>query len=364
MGVSRILLLMDNRGDANWGSQATTNALVGLLNERFPGAEIVGVPRSAARPQNSYTRRLATKRALRLVDGRGSDWALDTLTKSWRDKFANADLVVVNGEGTLHPQPQAQRWICSIVGLARKFKKPYWIVNCSIMCRGDKTEWIYKTLLDEAQHFSVREPASFREVQAMGVKVTQAADCAFLTQPAPESEVRAIIEKAGITGPFAVMTGSASVKKWDIDHQCAIVAALQEEGLQVLYTHSDRHDVTNFANLGLNIPVVSHEEATYQQLTTIQGLAEIVVGGRFHPSILAALVGTPFIALPSNTHKMMGVMEMLDAQDLLYDFNSLEKVIPAIKQVLQNREERGQKLKQAAEKTAPLARLNVPVIAG
>jgi polysaccharide pyruvyl transferase WcaK-like protein len=360
MGVSRILLLMDNRGDANWGSQATTNALVGLLTERFPGAEIRGVPRSAARPSSSYVRRFATSLALRIVDGRGSDWALRTLTSTWSEQFEWADLVVVNGEGTLHPQPQAQRWICSIIGLARKFKKPYWIVNCSLMCRGDKTEWIYRALLSEAAHVSVREPVSWREVQAMGIDVVQAADCAFLTEPSPELEARQILQQAGITGAFAVMTGSASVKRWDLDHQRSVVAALKQRGLEVLYTHSDRHDVVNYAALGLSIPVVSHNEASYRQLTAIQGLAEIVVGGRFHPSILAAMVGTPFVALPSNTHKMSGVMEMLDAEPLLCDFGSLDRVIPKINEVLDARDAWSESLRSAANRTAPLARLNVP----
>jgi polysaccharide pyruvyl transferase WcaK-like protein len=155
------------------------------------------------------------------------------------------------------------------------------------------------------------------------------------------------------------MTGSASVKKWSLDHQRSIVSHLQSKGLQVLYTHSDRHDVANYANLELDIPVVSHKEATYQQLTTIQGLAEVLVGGRFHPSILAALVGTPFVALPSNTHKMIGVMEMLDAKELLCDFQSLDKVVPTIDLVLNKRDHWSERLRNAANKTAPLARFNV-----
>ncbi len=65
----KIALLMDNRGDENWGSQATTTALVRLLQAAHPGAEVVGVPRSAARPRSGLTRllveRLAPQVALR-----------------------------------------------------------------------------------------------------------------------------------------------------------------------------------------------------------------------------------------------------------------------------------------------------------
>jgi hypothetical protein len=138
MATERILLLMDNRADSNWGSQATTSALVMLLNARFPGAEVRGVPRSACRPENGIKRSLATA----LVQ-KGSRWALDALTRSWKQDFEWADLVVVNGEGTLHPQPQALRWVCSVTQLAHQMDKPYWVVNCSLKCKGDPSERLF-----------------------------------------------------------------------------------------------------------------------------------------------------------------------------------------------------------------------------
>jgi polysaccharide pyruvyl transferase WcaK-like protein len=39
--------------------------------------------------------------------------------------------------------------------------------------------------------------------------------------------------------------------------------------------------------------------------------AKLLVSGRFHYSIAAACLGTPFIALDSNTPKMDGLMQML-----------------------------------------------------
>jgi polysaccharide pyruvyl transferase WcaK-like protein len=351
--ASRILLLMDNRGDSNWGSQATTNALVSLLQTRFPSAELRGVPRSACRPSGQLARWLATS----LVQ-RGSSWALDRLTESWRADFEWADLVVVNGEGTLHPQPQAVRWACAVTGLAKRYSRPYWVVNCSLRCVGDPSERVFRDFLSGAEHVAAREPASFREMESLGARAVQAADCAWLTEPAPIEEARAIVARAGIEGDFAVMTGSASVHKWPIGHQKKVIETLNWLGLRVLNMHSDRKDEENVARLCPE-HVVSHKEASYRQMTAVQSLAHIVVGGRFHPTILAALVGTPFVAVPSNTHKMGGLMEMLDAEELLCDFASLEKVVPTIERVLGEREKWASHLSTRSRDVAPLAHLNV-----
>lgn len=352
MSVARILLLMDNRGDSNWGSQATTNALATLLQTRFPGAELCGLPRSACRPEGQIKRSLATW----LVQ-RGSSWAVDALSAGWRDQFEWADLVVVNGEGTLHPQPQALRWICTVTALAKRYHKPYWIVNCSLKCLGDPTQALFAEFFKGAEHVAAREPVSCREMLALTPTAIQAADCAWLTTPAPEHEARAILASAGIEGRFAVMTGSASVHKWPIEHQKAVVDALKSRGLDVVYTFSDKKDEGIAEQLGLK--QVTHKEADYRQLTTIQSLAEIVVGGRFHPTILSALVGTPFVAVPSNTHKMAGVMEMLGTPELLCDFAALDKVVPTINDVLDARIEWAERLFKKAKEIAPLAHHNV-----
>jgi polysaccharide pyruvyl transferase WcaK-like protein len=195
---------------------------------------------------------------------------------------------------------------------------------------------------------------------AIGADAVQAADCAWLTEPAPAEEARAILAKAGVEGKFAVMTGSASVHKWPIEHQNRVVDALWQRGLRVVYAFSDKKDESVAHNGGISgVCVVTHKDATFRQLTTIQSLAEIVVGGRFHPTLLAALVGTPFVAVPSNTHKMSGLMELLDARELLCDFSSLDKVIPTINKVLDDHGSWSQRLKSNAHAQIAHSRLNV-----
>jgi polysaccharide pyruvyl transferase WcaK-like protein len=266
---------------------------------------------------------------------------------------------VVNGEGTLHPQPQALRWMGALSAMARKYNKPYWVVNSSISCRGDKTESSFHAFLEQADYVAIREPASHREMAFPIDNAVSAADCAFMTVPAPQQEALKIISRAGIKGPYAVLTGSASVDKWPIEHQREVIEFLKHLGLEVLYTHSDRKDTGNLQALKMDLPTVSHRQANYKQLAAIQSLAQIVVGGRFHPIILSAMVGTPFVAVPSNTHKMSGLMEMLDSHELLFSFERLEGFIPKIGHVLKEREKWSSRLLANAEVAKQFALLNV-----
>jgi polysaccharide pyruvyl transferase WcaK-like protein len=281
------------------------------------------------------------------------------LTFSWEEDAKWSDLIVVNGEGTLHPQPQALRWIGAVTAIARKYNKPYWVVNSSISCRGDKTEAIFRSFFDQAQYVAIREPVSHREIAQPVSSAISAADCAFLTVPSSQDEALDIVRRAGVKGPFAVVTGSASVDRWPVDHQREVIGYLKSLGLEVLYMHSDRRDTNNLRALNIELPTVSHKDASFQQMAAIQSLAQIVVGGRFHPTILSALVGTPFVAVPSNTHKMTGLMEMLESKELLCDFASLNGLTQKIGKVLKDRDQWSDRLREKAAHAKQYALLNV-----
>ncbi|MCH8274339.1 MAG: polysaccharide pyruvyl transferase family protein [Armatimonadetes bacterium] len=360
MMANRILLLMDNRQDPNWGSQATTHALVDLLRRYHPGAEVRGLPRAAARPRGTVQRRVCEVLAPGLATaGRWEGWTarlvLDLLTSSWRHQIEWADLIVVNGEGTLHHQRQTRRWMPVIAALPFMTKAPVWVVNCSVEVRGSRSESLFKSALSKAERIAVREPVSGRELREMGLKAEDAADCAFLTEPSTEQKVDAILKKVGISGPFAVMTGTAVVRRWDPATQSRLARRLLDSGRSVLYAASTPGDLTNYRRLTARtpLPLVTHKEATFQELMGVLGRADLLIGGRFHLLILAALSGTPFVAVPSNTHKTAGLMEMLQTEDMLYAIDDEEGQLSGVARALEDPKARGKSLQ---ERTGPLAK--------
>ncbi len=362
MGYSRILVLMDNREDENWGSQASTSALFGLLGEKFPGAEIRGVPRSAARPSGFVVRRLAELNWRGLASGSSRGPAARglarALTQTWASDYDWAELVVVNGEGTLHPQRQTRRWLAAIAAARRRAAKPLWIVNASISFAGSPDRPEFERFLRSPEFVAVREPVTFRELASLGFDPVQAADCAFLTDTSRPPDVDPILSRLGVTPPFGVVTGSAAIREWRRGEQRRVVSHLLSRGLGVLVAASSVQDRKNFAELDLGVPLLTERDIGYLELTAVQSRAEILVGGRFHPTILAALVGTPFVAVTSNIHKMEGLMEMLRCEELLFSIGDTAGMLEKVDEVLDNRARWSSRLKQSAESCAALARLN------
>jgi len=161
----KIALLMDNRSDENWGSQATTAALVRLLMEAHPHAEIVGIPRAAARPASSTARRLVEKLATPVATrsawgGRLGRWCAEQLTKGWLSAIEEAELIVVNGEGTLHSQRQTLCWLPALDYVAERLSAPLWIVNTTVEVENPAHRPLFVQVLGKVERLVVREPVS------------------------------------------------------------------------------------------------------------------------------------------------------------------------------------------------------------
>jgi polysaccharide pyruvyl transferase WcaK-like protein len=360
MSYQRILLLMDNRNDSNWGSQATTSELVRLLQRHHPGAEVRGLPRSVTRPKNALLRRFAECAAPPAVQwgtagtGLGAE-AVRLLTGPWRAAVEWADLIVVNGEGTLHPQKQASRWLAALAEIGRS-EKPIWIVNCSVQFVGDSNELLYKSVLERVQRLVVREPVSYRELAGCGLKADLGADCAFCAEPISTETLENLVPNQ----PFAAMTGSAAVKRWPIPAQVGIVEHLADLGLKAVYLSSTEEDEHNHRLLSqeIEIPLVTHRELGFREVIELISRSQLLVGGRFHPIVFAAICGTPFVAVESTTPKMAGLVEMLESRDMLFELDDLAGQRAAARRALVERTKIRSTLRRLASVYASRAEIN------
>lgn len=350
----RILLLMDNRGDRNWGSQATTKALVRLLEARFPGATIDGAPRDVTAPSKTWrsrTEEWAPVAMRRNYRGFRDRFALGLLTRSWEERYEAADLVVLNGEGTLHPQRQTRRWLPAIDFLQRRHGKPFWVVNSTISLEGSDEAWQFERVLRRAERIVVRDAISHRELAEQGIESIPAADCAYLTEPRPTKRPN---------GRYAVLTGTSAMRQWPAEFFRTAFEKLRTLGLEVVYTASDRLDFDLPARMGVEIPILTDREVGPEELMDLQAGAEILIGGRYHPTILAALSGTPFVSLTSNTTKTQALMDALESRELLVEPGAgHDALTDQIEAVLKDRAAWSSRLKEAAAAQIPLARRNV-----
>lgn len=361
----KIALLMDNRGDENWGSQATTTALVRLLQAAHPGADVVGVPRSAARPGSGLARRAVERLAPRVAlrdawSGATGRWCAEQLVGSWRRAIEGADLIVVNGEGTLHSQKQTLRWLPALAYVADSVAVPLWIVNTTIEVEIQGHRPLFSHILRKADRLVVREPSSFDAACSLGATPIAGADCALLADGAEDAEVDSTLQGIGVGKEFAVMTGSAVVERWSAEAQANIARELLGAGLDLVYVASTGEDRRNHARAftGLPVPMLTNDDVGYRAVVGLIRRAKLFVGGRFHLIIFAAKAGTPLMAVPSNTHKTVGLLRLLGAEERLFEMSDEPGQLECVRSTLASGCVRTSDVQLRAERLADFASRN------
>jgi polysaccharide pyruvyl transferase WcaK-like protein len=236
-------------------------------------------------------------------------------------------LIVVNGEGTLHPQQQTEIWLPVMAWLARRTGASLWVVNCSIQVDDRRAEPLFRAALGAAERIVVREPLSLAECGRLGLSAEQGADCAFLAEPAPSKVADEILGRLGVRTPYAIVTGGASAWSWQPEHVAQWVSILRERGLDVLFAASTSTDRELHASAAPETPMLKAEDADYRELLALIRGASLHVGGRYHPAIFAAMSGTPTITLQSNTHKMEGLAQLLNTAAGIYNPTEAEALL-------------------------------------
>ncbi len=331
--IKQIVLLLDNRYDENWGSQATTSELVRGLQATYPEATITGIRRTEIRnPKWAFS--LGYRWAPR---GPKSNWrdplgklGAHLLMRNWQSALENADLIVVNGEGTLHPQPQTAAWLSIIDRIIESRKCPVWVVNCSIDLGDGSMNALVDKILSKVDRLVVREPVSFRFAIDRCWNAELGADCAFLAQPTNSETVDLWLSEHGVDGPYAVLTGSANAGSWAIENVKLWIDALRQRDLAIVFAASTPTDHRLYERLDLDCPLFSSKDFAHHELIALINRASIHLGGRFHPTIFAAKAGTPFVCIDGNTQKTAGLVELLETPNLLYSPDDCNGIVNAI----------------------------------
>lgn len=223
----------------------------------------------------------------------------NVLESNWGKAVYESDVIIVNGEGTIHHG--AGLHLLAILGAAQRLGKPTFLIN-AVLQEVEGFEFVFKQLTG----FTVREPLSAKVGRALGgspkVLPDSIVDANFLDQPTVDFHNEIVvgdghwlcgdtIEALNIIGKGKrrwLLAGSERRKDW-------------------------RHSVANLKT------------------------ARLYVTGRHHGVYLAALAGIPFVALPSNTHKIESLIEW-SCCDIPVCHNAYE-VVAAIEYSLRHRDE-------------------------
>ncbi|MEM6638959.1 MAG: polysaccharide pyruvyl transferase family protein [Pseudomonadota bacterium] len=235
-------------------------------------------------------------------------------------RLETADEVVVNGEGTLHrlnAQPLSLLYLMRIA--SARLGKPVHVINHSCYPNGvatvsnDAATELYRHVYDGLASVAVREPVSAALLRNIGLDVTESFDCLPLY-------IRSLYESADTTPrrPYVVIAGGVTLTAASAPVFADLIEELGHRGLDVqilvgarAYPASDEapfvHELLRVA--GRNATVRS-ATSTAEWLDAIGG-ARLLVSGRFHHTIAAAFLNTPFLVAQSNTPKIDGLLNRL-----------------------------------------------------
>ncbi|WP_348260842.1 polysaccharide pyruvyl transferase family protein [Telmatobacter sp. DSM 110680] len=260
------------------------------------------------------------------------------------EQAKNADMIVVDGDGDIifsTPPRRETLFILAMIELGIRLGKPVFLVNsmisdCPLTGRNVATLAAAGRLLAQCKAVSLRDPESLEYVQnAMPqVNCSLIPDSLFLWhsifQPEsshppvngdfllPHPERDEYWGKLDFSKPYVCIGGgalAATAPDRSVECYSRLVDEVRKLGCQVYLTENDVPDsflqrVGKAKDVGV-VPV----DAPILSCGAVLAHARLFISGRYHPSILASLGGTPCIFLGSHAHKMRSLSRVLEYDD-------------------------------------------------
>lgn len=268
------------------------------------------------------------------------------------DQAAQADLLVLDGDGDIifsTPPRRVTLFLLAMIELGIRLKKPVFLVNsmisdCPLTGRNKTTLAAAKRLLVQCRAVALRDPESLeyvqREMPEANFSLIPDSLFAWFSLYAngdshpplngdfmlPHPEKDEYWGKLDFSQPYICLGGGALISSQPdkaVQSYARLVDAISQLGYRVYLTENDLPDsflqrVANEKNVGI-IPV----DAPILMCGAVLAHARLFISGRYHPSILASLGGTPCIFLASHAHKMGSLSRVLE-----YDAHLQFKAFP------------------------------------
>lgn len=333
----RALLLNDTSSWYHWGCTCTSGALLKQLVDMGYTTDSVTIQDCQAIVYSPNT----------IEDMHSVDFQTQFIEKNAAiiDKLQSCDVVVLNGEGSMHGASSPVLTQLMLVKIAKEvFGKVVHIINHS--CYPDDSDKLtdtpisklYQSIYEKMDSVAVREPISTALMTEMGIDVIQSFDCLPLYMQ--QNQIYPVKEKQD----YILLSGSVILNDEHIDKLVQLMRELHTRGLKMVVltgarAYPAREDVQLIERLKqkADIPWQWVDAKNASEWLKIIGDARLLISGRFHHSIAAAFLKTPFIALNSNTPKINGMLQMLKLpKPISMDTEQLSShLINVISQVLQ-----------------------------
>lgn len=270
---------------------------------------------------------------------RAQSWSADARQLiGWLEQ---ADGALVNGEGDLIFGTPARQRLLFILTLCRMLldrgKRLYYLNAMASPAPGQEpnrdTLALADEILSQADAFALRDPVSMEFAREYLPRAATRAqvfpDAVFAWHryalddgagPYDHERLAPFYERTGFTMPEVlrqpyILVGGSSRSAYEPDRAVeayvALVEGLKRFGLGIALLPGCTGDYfleavaqrTGTTYLPINAPIMTQ--------AAILGHARLYVSGRWHPSIMASLGGTPCVFMGSNSHKIIALQHML-----------------------------------------------------
>jgi hypothetical protein len=204
-------------------------------------------------------------------------------------RLAQVDLVLVNGEGTMHHDTRSARALSQSIICAKRAGKKVALLNALWQDNSVTTE-----CLSSLDFIVARDSVSANQlIESGATRVRVAADLSLYRRPGPDIPDLAFASGAGTGRPL-------------------VVDSVDEAAARKLQGFASTHGLPFrvMQNWSVREADTRHPLAACEQFTlTDLAKTALLVSGRFHAVCFALKLGRPFLALPSNSHKLEALLQ-------------------------------------------------------
>jgi polysaccharide pyruvyl transferase WcaK-like protein len=253
-------------------------------------------------------------------------------------RFEQADIVVINGEGTLIVSADTKRdalYILFVIELAQRLGKPVYLLNAMITScpyeppAASQLAEIAETL-NKCKHIAVREQYSLEYVKSIVSEpiVTLVPDALFTWHSRYKWYKKNIQEwgkstfsylsdrdiSKAIQSPYITLSASSSIWRYGetgLEAYHVLARTLIDNGINLVLVESCAGDgLLRTLSERLGIPLITRE-APLDRLAGILSGSSLYISGRYHPAIASYCADVPCLFMGSNSHKTLSIQSVV-----------------------------------------------------
>lgn len=248
--------------------------------------------------------------------------------KGFLDLINKSDLVVVNGEGTIHHGREKARWLLEVADYAKSIQRPSVLINCTYNDNPDD----FSSLVSNFDKVYVRESHSYNEISSARKDAEIVPDLTMLLSEDYTPSVNSKRKGVVITDSAMIGVSKANYlkslkKNWTY---APVLRSYRNEGkyslveslrhIKFLMSRKKsldyRNEISDAEYLSVRNSYISTTVKSYlDQLSD----AELLLTSRFHSMCFSLVTETPFLATVGNSHKVEGMLSDIGIENRLID---------------------------------------------